>query len=119
MKNRELPRGAAALVDVIGYRLGMALCATMNSGHLYVPIRLKPGHPIVGIVGQVAAEKLVGIYGGQTIRIPQCSAMQRAKRNDEIKVLAAEGVKVGDIARRFGMTAQAIRYVLKKQAPAL
>ena len=115
----ELPRGATAIIDLIGYRLGMALCATMNSGHMYVPIRLKPDHPLIGIIGQQAAEKLVSKYGGLTIRIPQCSAMQRAKRNDEIKVLAAEGVKVGDIARRFGMTAQAIRYVLKKQAPAL
>lgn len=114
MKNLELPRGAAAIVDVIGYRLGMALCATSNSGSLYVPIRLSQDHPIVGIVGQVAAEKLVGKYGGQTIRIPQCSAMQKAKRNEEIKSLAAEGLKPVEIAPRFGMTVRAIRYVLAK-----
>lgn len=114
MKNQELPRGATALVDLIGYRLGMALMSSMNSGHLYVPIRVKPDHPIVGIVGQVAAEKLVGMYGGQTIRIPQCSALQRSKRNDEIKSLAAEGLKPVDIARHFGMTVRAIRYVLAK-----
>ena len=115
----ELPRGATALIDLIGYRLGMALCATMSSGHMYVPIRLKPDHPLIDIIGQNAAEKLVCKYGGLTIRIPQCSAMQRAKRNEEIRRLADDGIKLVEISRRFGMTPQAIRYILARPVPVL
>jgi len=106
---------AAALVALIGRRLAMALMAHMNGigpGYMYVPMRPKAGHLLVQIVGLVAAEKLCAVYGGRTIRVPQCDALRRARRDGEIRRMAAEGKPQTEIARRFGMTDRQVRNVL-------
>jgi hypothetical protein len=113
----QLPPTAAALVALIGRRLAMALIAHMNGsgpGYVYVPMRAKTGHVLVGIIGPVATEKLCAKYGGRTLRVPQCNALRRADRNSEIQRMAAEGKTQTQIGRRFGLTDRQVRNVLAK-----
>lgn len=117
--NGQLSPIAAALVAIIGRRLAMALMAHMNSvgnGFMYVPKKPKPGRVLVEIIGPVAARKLCDVYGGRTIRVPQCSLMRRSKRDQEIRSLACSGEHQAEIARRFGMTDRHVRNVLTKGA---
>lgn len=117
--NSQLSPIAAALVAIIGRRLAMALMAHMNSsgpGYIYVPMQPKPGSVLVQIIGPAAAGKLCEVYGGRTIQVPKCGALRRAKRNQEIRSLAAAGEPQVEIARRFGMTDRHVRNVLTKGA---
>lgn len=115
--NAQLPPTAAALVALIGRRLAMALIAHMNGsgpGYMYVPMRPKARHVLVGIIGPVATEKLCAEYGGRTLHVPQCDALRRADRNSEIQRMAAEGKPQTQIARRFNLTDRQVRNVLAK-----
>lgn len=115
MSAAALPPVAAALEGIIGRRLTMALASSTDAGTVYVPLRPKPTHKLVQVIGMAATVKLAETFGGQTVRIPVCDQVRRASRDAEIRKLAADGVTQVEIARRFGMTDRAVRYILAQQ----
>ncbi len=108
----ELPPVAAHLVDLLGKRLALALMSSTTRGNVYVPLRPKPSSNLVQTIGMAATLRLCEVYGGRTIHIPQCAATRRAKRDAEIRSLAADGVPQAEIARRFALTDRQVRNVL-------
>lgn len=113
---RDLPAFAARVSELIGHRLALGLMAhihgTGGTGWMRVPRRAKPGHKLVGIIGFAAAEKLCDEFGGRVIRLPRCDVIHRAKRNEEIRRMAADGATVREIAKAFALTARHVRNVL-------
>ena len=112
MKAAQLPPVAAVLETIIGRRLTMALASSTTAGTVYVPLHPKPTHKLVQVIGMAATAKLTEAFGGRSVRIPVCDQVRRAGRDAEIRKLAAEGLTQVEIARRFGMTDRAVRYIL-------
>lgn len=114
-----LPAFAEKVSSVIGQRLALALMAhihgTGGTGWIRIPRHLKPAHPLVRIVGQAAAAKLCAAFGGQVIRLPRCDSLHRAKRNEEIRRMAADGASVAEIAKSFALSARQVRNVLANE----
>lgn len=100
------------IASIIGRDLALLLlnhASVKTSGHMYVPVRPRPGHCIVSLIGLDAATKLTDTLGGQTVRLFECQSNYLAKRNAEIKRMIAQGATIRTIAKTFQLSDRQIR----------
>ncbi|MBF0308986.1 MAG: hypothetical protein HQL56_05625 [Magnetococcales bacterium] len=100
-----LSRGAQQVSRIIGVKSVIALAKHYIDGkRLYVPEEIALSHPLVRIIGLGAALSLSRVYGGSDIRIPKLHNALRGARDAAIRKAVAEGKKITDVGRRFGVT---------------
>ncbi|PUE58346.1 hypothetical protein B9Z44_01235 [Limnohabitans curvus] len=87
---------------------------TDGTGVVYFPIHPRHGQCLVSLVGLSAAVKLSKAYGGQTIILPKCRAIYRARRNAEVMRMAEAGMSNRNIAQAVCLTERQVRNVLAK-----
>lgn len=65
---------------------------------IYVPRRMKPDHPLVGILGWPAANRLQRSHTNMVLEIPYCADLYRAYRARVIGQMADAGYDINAIA---------------------
>lgn len=120
----ELPASAQEIADVIGRERALFLIGQLPRSpsrkwraNLYVPKRVTPDHPLVGMVGWIDANKLVREFGGMILQPSNCSYLAREHRAREVRRMHAEGVRLADIAEAVGLTERQIRNIVAETAP--
>lgn len=111
-----LPSSVSVLADVVGRDLALRLAAHYRD-RMYVPRRLRPGHPLISILGDEAAAKLVKEWGGINMRVANCSLATKGPRDDRIRELAAQGMDRGKIAMMFGLSRRMVEYIIAAAPP--
>ncbi len=113
--NGILPAQVTKIASLIGLELAMVLVeharGNDGTGVMYFPRRPRPGQCLVKLVGLSAAVKLSKVYGGQTIILPKCLAIYRARRNAEVLRMLDAGMSIHNIAEAVGLTDRQIRNV--------
>lgn len=114
----SLPETAQVVADVIGREATLALAAKCQYKNLYVP---KKGFEIrdwvTKAIGPAKAEKLVKIFGGESLPLPKCFYVYQQQRNLQMRQAYASGKTVQEIAEAFLMSLRnASRIVHPEQA---
>ena len=82
---------------------------------IYVPRRLTPDHPLVGLLGWTIALKLQRSHTNLIIEIPLCADLMRAYRDHCIAEMARGGGDVGAVASWFQLHERSVRDILAKE----
>lgn len=116
--NAMLPAQVSKIAALIGLDLAVVLIEHAHgidgTGVVYFPRRPRVGQCLVSLVGLPAAVKLSKAYGGQTINLPKCRAIYRARRNTEVMCMAEAGMSNRNIAQAVCLTERQVRNVLAK-----
>ena len=112
----ELPASVAEIADVIGRDAALRLVGALPPAGsrswrrvVYVPKRLKPGHPLIDMVGLEAAQALARHFAGAVVQPGACADMIRAWNTRHLRRLAAEGWPADELAEAFGLSARQVR----------
>jgi hypothetical protein len=109
--NDKLPAQVTKIASLIGRDLAMMLVEHAHgidgTGVVYFPRHPRPGQCLVRLVGLPAAVKLSKAYGGQTIILPKCRVVYRARRNAEVMRMSNR-----NIAEAVNLTERQVRNVL-------
>jgi Mor family transcriptional regulator len=101
------------IADAIGDEGAEAICKQYGGTRLYVPKKIKVGHPLEVLLGLEAALKLASVFGGfEHFDIPLSTKFNRAKRNVEICADHANGVALRILARKYCMTERNISNIV-------
>lgn len=121
--NAMLPAQVSKIAALIGLDLAMVLIQHAHgidgTGVVYFPRRPRVGQCLVSLVGLPAAVKLSKAFGGQTINLPKCRAIYRARRNAEVLRMAEAGMSNCNIGAAVGLTDRQVRNLISNinQAP--
>lgn len=112
--DRDLPGSVISLARIIGVDRALRI-AGLEKRAVYVPTRVRPGHWLVELIGEPATKALVRNCGGLYLYVGKCRDLRKRWRDDQIEAWGREGVPTIEIARRLGLTARAVRYVLAER----
>lgn len=115
MTRASLPSLLAEMVDALGEDVARAVVDEWGGTRLWVPRRIRPGHPIATALGVDAAERLVRWSGGAAIAVPTDAAWRRAERDARIRSGRTHGVPAAVLARREGLTTGRIYQILRRR----
>ena len=101
------------IIDVVGVDAALIIIAHHGGTRLYVPLELKPGHWLIEILGEEAAQKLCLAFGGaEHFDVPLNTRGIRAERNRRIIERRSQGLSHSKLAREFKTTERNIRKIL-------
>jgi len=100
-----------SLVAVIGVEKADELCSRLGGAIVYIPKKHDYNNMIYLALGGVAAEKIIGAFGGSHLMIPSMSTIKRENRNNEIVNDIKGGMKRHDIAIKYQLTTRQIRNI--------
>lgn len=116
------PKSAQVIAEVIGAQATLALSERCYSRASYyrhtgclnlsIPKTIPRDHWIMETLGRTKAMKLSETFGGEKIPLAKCTAIQRGKRNDEIRSLSASGKTITEIADQFQITTKAVMIIV-------
>lgn len=105
---------AMELTQLIGKRTAMALLRAAGGRTVYVPSKPSSRTRLATMIGPTATAKLQGRWGGQNIMLPTLAAIDRAKRDAEIRQQAAEGMSRPDISKLHSLSMRHICNILRR-----
>lgn len=115
MSRSEFSPVVAELVAMLGKRKAFALCRAGDV--VYVPVTLNSRARLLQMLGAVDAAKLIARWGGQQLQLPNLIAIDKGRRNAEIRLSVANGAKVKEVARQHGLSVRQVRNVLRAEIP--
>lgn len=125
----KLPKSVQEIADVIGSDRALYLVGQLprcyskdrrypnaQAAHviLYVPKQLRPGHPLVQLMGWKDAASLVDAFGGEILQPGSCADVYRQFLNRSIVRMAGEGMKPAAIAELLSVSDRHVRNQLKE-----
>jgi hypothetical protein len=124
--NSDLCRNTALFAEIIGRGEAIWLVqqylkwdrrgARGKSSSIYIPKKLKAGHPLIEHIGQENAAKLVRAFGEENFKVSSSPKPIRRKRNSAIRRWWEDGATIGEIAEGFELTPRQIRNITRKFA---
>lgn len=104
----------ADLSDVLGWADAIQIVRKWGGRDLNVPKTLAHGDPLALALGFEAAKRLVNAFGGERLQLPSERNALLDMRNEAIASERAAGATLEEIALRYGLTRQAVGYIVKK-----
>ncbi|HUW27575.1 MAG TPA: Mor transcription activator family protein [Sulfuriferula sp.] len=122
MRSFVLPRARAAnyigvfqdICQLIGEAATAKLVAQYGGTRLYLPVTVKPEHPLCELLGEEIAQKLAGEFSGLSVEIPRAVKLLIGQRNALIFADRALGVSQRKLALKYRMTERNIRNILNQ-----
>ncbi|MDH4234803.1 MAG: hypothetical protein OEV15_06685 [Gallionella sp.] len=119
MRSFALSRSRAAnypgVFQEVGQKIGdeatAKLVAQYGGTRLYIPYKLKLGHPLCQLLGQEVSQQLSDEFGGMTVEISRAVMMQIGQRNELILADRAAGMSQRQLARKYHLTERTIRKI--------
>lgn len=110
------PRILQTIAHVIGVEATLKLVKEHGGIRIYVPLELRPAHPLIHTLGREAAEKFVKAFGGEEhFDIPLNTIGSRRERNLRIRERRCQGLSHSKLAREFQTTERNIRNILASE----
>lgn len=111
------------IAEVIGRERALYLIGRLpQSGRrswrvsLWVPKRLKPGHPLAELIGWDDAAKLSRVFGGSVIQPSNCRHIHRRFRNEAVREMSKGGMGHAEVARIVGLSVRQVRNIIAKES---
>lgn len=115
---KDLPKSIQLLVSCIGYEATMQFISSItpcyDANHkrylrqVYIPKQFnklnKTIQNIISVVGEAHAKTIVFLYGGDCLRLPNCTSHKANIRKAAIQAELIKGKKPKELAREFGFT---------------
>ncbi|WP_165078091.1 MULTISPECIES: RNA helicase [unclassified Desulfovibrio] len=105
----------AELAGLIGNDATQALCSTLGGVSLYVPMQADASGDLARIIGVPALRKLVEVYGGDMIAVP--NRRKEGPRKGKILDMLDRGMAARDIALSLDVTQRYVEYLAKSARP--
>lgn len=99
------------VAPVIGYTPTRIMAAWWAGRTLYVPARVRPGHPLDVLLGRLAFQKLVRAFAEQYIHVPPLAEDMREIRDRQIADALARGESCADVAAQHGLSTRRVEQV--------
>lgn len=113
-----LPASARTLVEQLDARLALKLIQTWPGLKFRVPLGVREDAPmrdrLIEALGDADAERLIEIYGGETLYVPICVQAVRDLRDLRIIDDYSHGTTVAALALRERLSARQIENILKR-----
>ncbi|AZB63877.1 hypothetical protein EBL87_09060 [Cereibacter sphaeroides] len=113
-----LPDTLQDVAEVIGREAALRLaeglpqCGSRSWRRMvYVPQKMKEGHPLVRLIGRERAEELRRSHTNMILEVPVCVEIRAAYREHVIRRLKAAEMPEQEIARMVGVDVAAVRAV--------
>lgn len=109
-----MPRLNSVLDDVacvIGYTPTRIMAAWWAGRTLYVPARVRPGHPLDVLLGRMAYMRLVRAFPEQYLSVPPLAEDMREIRDRQIADALARGEPDAAVAALHGITERRVRQI--------
>lgn len=106
----------ADLSEVLGWADAIQIVRKWGGRDLNVPKTLQHGDALALALGYDAALRLVRAFGGERLQLPSERNALLDMRNEAIASERAGGGTLEAIALRYGLTRQAVGYIVKKMA---
>lgn len=107
----QLPPLLQEIADVVGIAAAIKLAEAKGGQRIFVPDTIEDGHWLAELIGLDLARQL-SFYlthdGGTHIDLPKGDRLRRAKRNDMIAEMLADGHSANYVASRFDLTRREI-----------
>jgi hypothetical protein len=110
----SLPDSVTPVAEVIGVDAAMKLVrnwprtnatsTTKGRVVIYVPITLAAEHPLIGIIGEVNAQKLVERFRGELLFLASCASIVAKQRDRAILDAIEMGATTETAARVLGVS---------------
>ena len=114
----NLPGTVREIVELVGLQATMALVSKYKGIYLKVPTGRKEDGTtraaLISLMGEEAADKFIGAYGGERVSIPMCDQALRDARDARMIADYDAGVSAAKLAQREGMTERNVRNILKR-----
>jgi len=98
---------------IIGQEAADELVMAYGGRRLYVPARIRQGHPLAMRLGQGPATLLAQAFGGDYIDVPTRRAHDIRERNRAIRAEYAAGATQSALADLYGLTVRQIRNITR------
>lgn len=112
MTRRSKQTATQFLIALIGVDGARKLSDAYGGTVLNVPRSVRPGSPLVRVLGEYAVGRLVGGFAGDTVYIPKDVASVRANRDRAIVAEFESGNCVRDLSLAYGLTMRRIQSIL-------
>lgn len=83
----------------------------MNEHHGVMPGEYARFVELIGMEGTL---RLLELYGGDAVALPDCKALKRVRRDNEILSLHRQGLDRTEIGRRLGISRHAVHGVVQR-----
>ncbi|BBL69732.1 hypothetical protein [Methylogaea oryzae] len=100
----RLPESIRRIAEYCGMDVALKIMAEYGGVHLCVPVKARPEHRLVELLGPVDAARFCEAFGNQTLNIPKGQALQHALRLNRMMEMRAAKATMADIARAVGLT---------------
>lgn len=108
----------ADLSEALGLADAILIVRKWGGRDLNVPKTIAHGDPLALALGLETARRLVDNFAGIRLQLPSERNALLEMRNEAIVAERAKGDTLEDIAVRWGLTRQAVGYIVKKAADA-
>lgn len=112
-----LPASLLTIAEYCGDAVMWKVWEHWGGGHLHVPRRYHPEHPVSQALGPELAPRFIAAFGDELLFIPRASSARLHVRNSLIRARRAEGWTLFRLAREFDMTERHIVTICQAAAP--
>ncbi len=108
------------MVGRIGLDATLRIIEAVGGCRLDVPMKVRPGHWLVELIGEKAARTLTHYYAGEKLEVPRATFFKCELRRIALVADAKQGMSQSELARKYGMTQRTVRITLRAKglAPA-
>lgn len=98
--------------ELIGPEATETLSNERGGTRIYVPKQVLSTHPLTVLLGEVAAQAMIGRFGGDYVDLPLNARLKRALRNSAMVRMYDNGQSVRAIALQFQTTERNVYRIL-------
>lgn len=97
------------LADILSPDQFLALTEAFGGTRLYIPVKAKAAHPLVAVLGEDEAQKLIATIGYGYVCVP----LARSFRAQHYR---AQGKSMAQIARLLGMSEKGVSRIFNRRS---
>lgn len=112
---RTLPARLGEIKDIAGPQAALSLAKQYGGASVYVPVKVKEGHPLSRLLGPQAASALSRVFGGDRLEVPKKDSIVRQLRGKKIRARRLEGASIATLAAEFDLSKRRILQILADQ----
>jgi len=120
--NWDLPETVRLIAEVTGREDALFLAGHVirwggrshygRSSCIYIPRSLTADHRLVRLLGLENARRLAAALGGEILSVAPCKGVFQRFRDNEVRRLAVDGMKVSVLATMVGVSERHIRSII-------
>ena len=102
-----------AIAETVSLKTAVKLTEEYGGCGVTIPVNYSASHKLGDLLGEDEFRKLVHFFKGENLDIPIARSLKSKIRNKAIFQAKESGLSTNEIARRFHLTARAVRNIIQ------